>query len=266
LESGGCCTWPLAADATCAAQARAAFAGVVRYLRLPQELSCDGTAMASELAANTLHARGALEPGGAEGWPMAAGPELWIYLRRAGGRFELVCKVFDALPGWKDGRPLWPGPAAPEPVAGHGLQIVAGLSGGRWGHHLTRSRLGGWKVPGKAVWFGQPVPAAAVPAPLHRSRLDPLRAATALEAMLTDRGLGEGLLRGPQRFAGLCVLSVRRGLTVWCHPGAIWWRAGNGRYQRCIPTDLTDAAEQIVTLCEEMAAGDRQGVSRGPLP
>ena len=33
-----------------------------------------------------------------------------------------------------------------------------GLSQGHWGHHLTRARLGGWKVPGKAVWFAQPVP------------------------------------------------------------------------------------------------------------
>ena len=49
-------------------------------------------------------------------------------------------------------------------VAGRGLQIVHELSRGRWGHHPTRARLGGWGVRGKAVWF-------AVPAPLAHARL-----------------------------------------------------------------------------------------------
>src|SRR5271169_2374558 len=93
LPHGDCCAWSLPADATCAAVARDIFAEAGGLLGLPGELKLDGVAMASELAANTLHAHGAVESGGGGGRPLVGAPELWIYLRRAAGRWELVCKV-----------------------------------------------------------------------------------------------------------------------------------------------------------------------------
>jgi hypothetical protein len=255
LARGGCCAWPLPADATCAAVARDVFREAAGVLGLPSELAFDGVTMASELAANTMHANANVEFDGAGAWPLAGAPELWVYLRRAAGHWELVGKVFDSLSGWKDGQPPAPGDAALDAVNGRGLQVVAGLSAGRWGHHLTRSRFGGWKVPGKAVWFGQAVPAGCVPGPLRQGRLAPGRAARILEGMLVERGLGGGLLRVQEPSAAMSVLSVRYGLTVWCRDTVISWRAPDGHDERRAPIDLVDAAEQLVCLCAEMDAG-----------
>jgi hypothetical protein len=255
LAGGGCCAWPLPADATCAAVARGVFREVAATLALPEELASDGLLMTSELAANTLHAHGNIEFDGTRNWPIAGAPELWIYLRRAAGRWELAVKVFDSLNGWKDDLAPVPGAAGADAVSGRGLQVVAGLSAGRWGQHLTRSRFGGWKVPGKAVWFAQPVPAGLVPEPLRRTRLAPGRAARALEEMLVERGLGGGLLRAQEPSEGMSVLSVRYGLTVWCRSNAIWWRSPDGRQSKQVPTDLVEIAEQIVCACAEMDRG-----------
>jgi len=255
LAAGGCCAWPLPADATCAAVARRVFKEAAAALGLAGEPVSDGVLMTSELAANTLHAHANIEFDGAGAWPIAGAPELWIYLRRAAGRWELAVKVFDSLSGWRDGGEPAPGSAGAEAVGGRGLQVVAALSAGRWGQHLTRSRFGGWKVPGKAVWFAQPVPASVVPAPLRRARLAPDRAARALEEMLAGRGLGGGLLRAQEPSAGMSVLSVRCGLTVWCRADVIWWRSPDGRTARQVPTDLVETAEQIVCACAGMDRG-----------
>ena len=255
LAWGGCCAWPLPADATCAAVARGVFREVAAALTLPAELASDGLLMTSELAANTLHAQANIEFDGAGAWPVAGAPELWIYLRRAAGRWELAVKVFDSLSGWKNDLAPEPGAAGADAVSGRGLGVVAGLSAGRWGQHLTRSRFGGWKVPGKAVWFAQAVPGSVVPEPLRRTRLAPGRAARALEEMLVERGLGGGLLRAQEPSAGMSVLSVRCGLTVWCRANVIWWRYPDGRRSEQVPTDLVEVAEQIVCACAEMDAG-----------
>jgi hypothetical protein len=256
LAVGGCCSWPLPADATCAAVARRVFREAAAALCLPAGLASDGVLMASELAANTLHAHANIEFDGAGAWPIAGAPELWIYLRRAAGGvvvpgWELVVKVFDSLGGWKDGLAPEPGAPGADAQSGRGLGVVAGLSAGRWGHHLTRSRFGGWKVPGKAVWFAQAVPGSLVPEPLRRTRLAPGRAARALEEMLVERGLGGGLLRAQEPSAGMSVLSVRSGLTVWCRDTVIWW-SPDGRRSEQVPTDLVETAEQIVCACTEM--------------
>jgi hypothetical protein len=255
LAGGGCCAWPLPADATCAAVARGVFREVAAALALPEEVAADGLLMTSELAANTLHAHANIEFDGAGAWPVVGAPELWIYLRRAAGQWELAVKVFDSLSGWKDDLAPMPGAAGADAVSGRGLGVVAGLSAGRWGHHLSRSRFGGWKVPGKVVWFAQPVPGGIVPEPLRRTRLAPGRAARALEGMLAERGLGAGLLRAQEPSAGMSVLSVRCGLTVWCRDSAIWWRSPDGRHSEQVPTDLVEVAEQIVCACAEMDRG-----------
>ena len=261
LTGGGCCAWPLPADATCAAVARRRYREVAAALAVPEELTSDGLLMTSELAANTLHAHPGAELGAAGAWPAAGAPELWIYLRRAAGRWELVVKVFDSLGGWKDGLAPVPGAAGADAVSGRGLGVVAGLSAGRWGHHLTRSRFGGWKAPGKAVWFAQPVAGGIVPEPLRGTRLAPGRAAWALEEMLAERGLGSGLLRAQEPSARMSVLSVRYGLTVWCRESAIWWRCPDGRRSEHVPTDLVEVGEQIVRACAEMDHGAAPGAA-----
>jgi hypothetical protein len=258
LAAGDCCAWPLAAGPSCAGEGRRIFRAAVAGLGLPDDLIYDGMTMISELAANTLHAQQRAQDDGAAISPVA-GPELWLYLRSAAGRWDLVCKVFDSLPGWRDGGPPVPAGAEPDAVRGRGLQLVAGLSSGQWGHHLSRSRLGGWPVPGKVVWFGQPVPAACVPAQLRRAWLRPGEASRRLAAMLAARGIGGGLVCTDDTGNGISVLSVRRGITVWCRPGLVSWQTRGGRYERRGLTDLEDAAEQIVCLCQELDSGQATG-------
>jgi hypothetical protein len=260
----GCCAWPLSLDATCAHEARLVFREAASGLGLPDDLIYDGTTMASELAANTLYAQENVQFEGAARAPVAGIPELWLYLRRAADRWELVCKVFDSLAGWKCGSPPGPEGAPAYAEGGRGLQIVAGLSGGRWGHHLSRSRLGDWRVPGKAVWFSQPVHAKCVPARLQRARPNPCQVSRWLELMLADRGLGASLLRAGEADVGISVLSVRRGLTVWCLPNTIMWRTGTGVYEQRVLTDLEDTAERIVSLCEELDSGQAAAVDPEP--
>jgi hypothetical protein len=252
--TGGCSAWPLPLDATCAGEGRRLFRAAAAALGLPEDQAFEGMTMASELAANTLHAQVNVQFDLAR-LPVAGSPELWLYLRRDAGRWELVCKVFDSLAGWKGGFPPNPGGAGSTALGGRGLQVVTGLSGGRWGHHLTRSRLGGWKVPGKVVWFAQPVPQGLVAAHVRYRRLRPGEAARALEAMLAGRGLGGSVLRAEETGAGISVLSVRRGLTVWCRADRIWWRTRGGRYEQRLLTDLEDTTEQIICLCEELDSG-----------
>ncbi len=257
LAAGGCCTWPLSLDATCAGDARRAFNEAASGLGLPDDLVYDGMTMASELAANTLYAQQNVQFEAQASAPAAGAPELWLYLRCTAGRWELVCKAFDSLAGWKCGSPPAAGGAQPEAVDGRGLQVVAGLSGGHWGYHLSRSRLGRWQVPGKAVWFAQPVQPACVPARLKRARLRPCQVSHRLEVMLSERGRGASLLRAGEAGSGISVLSVRRGLTVWCLPNAILWRTRTGLYEQRMLTDLEDTAERIVSLCEEMDSDQR---------
>jgi len=255
LVGGGCLVSPLSLDPSCAGEGRRVFRETASGLGLPDELIYDGMTMASELAANTLYAQDNVQFEGVARQPVAGAPELWLYLRHAAGRWELVCKAFDSLTGWKCGAPPTAGMARPGAVDGRGLQVVAGLSGGRWGHHLSRSRLGCWRVPGKAVWFAQPVHPGRVPARLRRARPRPCEVSGRLEVMLADRGLGGSLLRAGEAGAGISVLSVRRGLTVWCLPNTILWRTGGGVYEQRMLTDVEDTAEHIVSLCEELDSG-----------
>ncbi len=60
LLTGACCAWPLPMDASCARAARQLYRDAAAEAGIRDELSCDGTMMASELAANTLHAAKAL--------------------------------------------------------------------------------------------------------------------------------------------------------------------------------------------------------------
>ena len=292
LTSGGCGAWPLPGDLSSAATARRLYREAAAEVGIGADLAYDGVTMASELAANTLHSAtqdgatqdGATQDGappngatqdGATSRNAVAGhraqirSELWLYLRGRGSRRELVCKVFDACPGWKSGSAPspYPLPVTPESTGGRGLQVVHELSGGRWGHHLTRARLGRWKVRGKAVWFALPAPLAADPWPAGAdglaardgglatvqqcSQLSARQATEKLRTMLAARGLGPRLVStGPA--ADLSVLLVTRGLTVFCRGGSVLIETAAGDRQHYTYEDLEDVTERAVWMHEEL--------------
>jgi hypothetical protein len=254
VRAGGCFARPLPLDPTCAGVARSLFREGVAGIGLPGDLVHDGVTMASELAANTLHAQGNVEFSGSSQRPVSGFPELWLYLRGRGSQCEVVCKVFDSQPGWKTGSLPDVKVRSKEGVNGRGLQVVDGLSAGEWGAHLTRGRLGSWKVSGKAVWFALRVPPGCDAARFGRAELGPWEAVNELEAMLGNRGLAGRLVRVDEPAENMSVLSISRDLTVWCHCGTASWRAADGSYQRVPMADLVDVAEQIVWAHEESHA------------
>src|ERR1700689_3367367 len=67
VPAGSCHAWPLPADATCANVARHVFRDAVSELGLEPELLDDCILMASEIAANTLHAHEVAGAGGGGG-------------------------------------------------------------------------------------------------------------------------------------------------------------------------------------------------------
>ena len=102
--------------------------------------------MASELAANTLHAQrqaGADEP---RSLTATAVPEIWLYLRGTGRTREIVCKVFDAERDWTGAAQTGLDKAPLDSVSGRGLQVVDGLSAGLWGCHPSCRGWADWKV------------------------------------------------------------------------------------------------------------------------
>jgi hypothetical protein len=253
ISNGGCFARPLPIDTTCAAAARRFFREAVSSLAIPSGLVHDGVTMASELAANTLHAQRNEAPSGTRQRSAAGIPEIWLYIRGTGRARELVCKVFDTERGWRPGNRPGMSDAPLDSVSGRGLQVVAGLSAGQWGCHLSRSRLGNWKVPGKAVWFSLRIPPAALPDHLGRPSYGADWLTDELEDMLADRGL-TSIVRAD--LDGISVLSVSRHLTVWRHGAELSWRLPSGQYERMELTDLVDVAEQIVCAHEETALGD----------
>src|SRR5271165_598822 len=221
LSSGGCFVRPLPIDTTCASVARRFFREAASALSIPSGLLHDGVTMASELAANTLHAQRNAARSATRQRSTAGIPEIWLFLRGTGRTRELVCKVFDTERSWSVGAEPGMGKAPLDSVSGRGLQVVAGLSAGQWGCHLTRSRLGNWSVPGKAVWFAQRIPPATLPEHVGRPRYDPDWLVDELEAMLADRGMGS-IVRADLH--SMTVLSISRHLTVWRRGEVVTWR------------------------------------------
>ena len=217
VQTRTCGAWVLPGDPTCAGIARRLFRRVASELSLERETGDDGVTMVSELAANTLHAN--------QQQLLPANSELWLYLRGTGQRTELVCKVFDTLPGWVHGnvpgRTVCRAPA--DAMSGRGLEVVHELSDGHWGHHLTRSRLSGTGIRGKAVWFALPVPAVGAMTG-RRHPVTAREAMTELETDLSTRGFSGRLVRADDPAADMAVLSIAIGLTVWCRSAAAWLR------------------------------------------
>ncbi len=250
ISGGGCFVRPLPIDTTCAAAARRFFREAAASLGIPTGLLHDGVTMASELAANTLHAQRNMAQRVSRNRVANGTPEIWLYLRGTGRTCELVCKVFDTERGWTVGADPGMGKAPLDSVNGRGLQVVAGLSAGQWGCHLSRSRLGNWSVPGKAVWFAQRIPPATLPEYVGRPRYDPDWLVDELEAMLADRGMGS-IVRAD--LDGMTALSLSRHLTVWRHGEAVTWRTLAGAYHQMHLADLIEVAEQVVCAQEEAA-------------
>ena len=253
VRSGGCFTRPLPLDGTCASAARRFFREALAGISLPAELVHDGVTMASELAANTLHAQGNVEFSGGHRRPVTGMPEFWLYLRGRGAGCELVCKVFDSDPAWTSLDRELPDPASPDAVDGRGLYVVAELSGGRWGKHPSRGRLGSWKVPGKAVWFAQRMPPSAGSVRVSRPEPGSVAAVDELEALLAERGLGGRLMRIDEPGGLISVLSISRHLTVWRHGGTVSWKDPAGQYRKLQLCDLVEVAEQIICAHERLA-------------
>jgi hypothetical protein len=251
VQSRACGAWALPGDPTCAGVARRLFRRVASGLDLEPEAVDDGVTMVSELAANTLHV---------QQWrPAPANPELWLYLRGAGQRAELVCKVFDTLPGWVrgnvPGRAVSRAPA--DAMSGRGLEVVRELSAGRWGHHLSRARLAGTALRGKAVWFALPAPEADRAAGRVAGGGDPATAGeamTELEKNLGTRGFAGKLLRADDPGADMAVLSIASGLTLWCRSGTAWLRAPGTAVRQWGYCDLVEVGEQAVQECETTIA------------
>jgi hypothetical protein len=256
VSAGGCFVRALPVDTTCAAAARRYFREAISSLPVPSGLLHDGVTMASELAANTLHAQRKAALGAARQRAASGVPEIWIYLRGDGRQCELVCKVFDSERDWDGGVATGMDKAPLDSVSGRGLQVVDGLSAGHWGCHLTLSRLGSWKAPGKAVWFALRIPPAGLPDYPGRPRFSPDWLVDELEDMLVGRGL-TGIVRADAN--GISVLSISRHLTVWRHGEAVTWRTPSGQYQRIDLADTVEVAEQIVCAHEETMAADPAG-------
>lgn len=256
VRAGGCFVRPLPLDRTCSSAARRFFREAVAGLGLPGDMVHDGVTMASELAANTLHAHGNVEFSGNKQRAVSGIPEFWLYLRGVGARSEVVCKIFDSEPTWNVDAQEQPGKAPLEQVGGRGLQVVAALSAGQWGGHPTRGRLGAWKVAGKAVWFAMRIPPVAETARYGRHELDPEQAVDELEAMLADRGLGGRIVRADEPSGDMSVLSISRHLTVWRHGRTLSWRMNGGDYRQMQVIDLVDIGEQIICAHEEAAQSD----------
>jgi hypothetical protein len=247
VQTRTCGAWVLPGDPTCAGLARRLFRGVAGELGLDREAVDDGVTMVSELAANTLHA---------SPWQvLPVNPELWLYLRGIGRQAELVCKVFDTLPGWArgnvPGRTIGRAPA--DAMSGRGLEVVHELSNGYWGHHLTRSRLSGSGARGKAVWFALPVPATAILAG-NGHPVTARDAMTELEKDLSTRGFSGRLVRADDHAADMAVLSIASGLTVWCRSAAAWLRAPGVAAQQWSYCDLVEVGEQAVQAHEAIVA------------
>ena len=76
VHAGSCHAWPLPADATCATVARQVFRDAVAGVGLEPGLLDDCILMASELAANTLHARAVAGTGGGGDRLVSVAPDM----------------------------------------------------------------------------------------------------------------------------------------------------------------------------------------------
>lgn len=289
MRAGICRVWPLPPDETCAGEARRIFRRAVDGLALEAGVFDDALLMASELAANTLHATeaartavGASPDDEGQAYEESPGAELWMYLRGVGMTRELVCKVFDSYRGWLNGPPPGDFSVQAHDERGRGLRIVSELSGGRWGYHPTRGRLGTWRLRGKAVWFAVPAPMAHpkladvtglraytqsvdVTADRMLARMTPRGAARELSVMLRERGFGKSAYTiSEEPEDETAVLTFRHGTMLWCRPGSVTLTTPSGHWERWGCVDLIEAVEQAIRQHEEHEERQKQAAAARP--
>ncbi len=170
-------------------------------------------------------------------------PELWLWARATPAP-ELVVTVFDAR------RDRWPAKGSGDPMdeGGKGLGIVTALTSD-WGVYLTRSRIGAWRVPGKAVWCSFRLPG---PWPDPDLCVAPDRVARQLSDTLAARGV-DGVRRHDERSVSLVTvpLAGQDFLNVWVEPKTFAFPGADGvRVHRPL-VDLHDVAEHLVRRVEE---------------
>jgi hypothetical protein len=120
-----------------------------------------------------------------------------------------------------------------------------------WGHGPSRARLSDRREPGHAAWFrlpllrGVPAPQAADPRPGH--------AILGLAEFLRSRGIDHLY---PNVHAAQAVLSVCRGLTVWCRNGFFQWSPPGGVAPEQHPVrNLVEVTERLVSAFEVVRCG-----------
>jgi anti-sigma regulatory factor (Ser/Thr protein kinase) len=229
--------WPLPPDATAAGAARAIVRSVLGELGILPATLDSAQMIVSEIATNAvLH--GACDRA-----------ELWAYISHR-PRNAVTLKIFDAAP-WR-GPVEFTGPPAEPSYAcgGRGLLLVSALTsetGGRWGVHPTRSRLEPDPVPGKAVYFTVPLPAAS-PVPPAQPPRSPAHERVC--ALADARGLRPRTSLGPDA----TVVHFTGGLWVWAKGESLLYGRPGHRVVRHPSSDVVEVVEQIVRHSEELTA------------
>src|ERR1700756_1566729 len=111
VHAGSCHAWPLPADATCAPVARQVFRDVVSEVGLEADLLEDCILMASELAANTLHARAVAGTGGGGDRFVSVAPDMGGEPISSAGPAPHTPRDTAVRPGAVPGCPAGPRPA-----------------------------------------------------------------------------------------------------------------------------------------------------------
>jgi Histidine kinase-like ATPase domain len=238
LAAGGVCAWQLPPDPSCAPLSRSLLRAAMTSLGLGDDLIDAAVLAVSEQATNSLQHGLRTEP-----YDPVVPAELWVWARATPAR-HLVVTVFDTC------RTSWPTTPSGDLLDEHGKGVaVIGAVADGWGAHLSRSRLGAWRVPGKAVWSAFALPG---PWPDPARSAPPSTTARHLASALSARG-AKGVRHHHER--GVSLVSVplagRNGVNVWIESRSLTFiDRGGTRVHRAL-TDLQDLAEHLVRRIEE---------------
>jgi Histidine kinase-like ATPase domain len=238
LAAGGVCAWQLPPDPSCAPLSRSLLRAAMTSLGLGDDLIDAAVLAVSEQTTNAL--QHGLRTGPYD--PMVPA-ELWVWGRATPAR-QLVVTVFDTC------RTSWPATPPGDLLDEHGKGVtVIGVIADGWGAHLSRSRLGAWRVPGKAVWTAFALP-GHWPDPARSA--PPSTTARHLAAVLTARG-AEGVRDHHERGVSLVgvPLAGHGGVNVWVEPRSLTFTDPDGTRVHRPLADLQDVAEHLVRRIEE---------------
>lgn len=253
----GCYVERLPGDERIARAARRCVTGLLTSAGCPTEYIDDVQVMASELATNALlHGiRSVLR----DHQVPSDSAEIWMYTRVGTTGRELVIKVFDPFRGWAPSRATGIEPRDRMREHGRGLQLIADLTRGKWGHHLTVSRKNVPTVLGKATWFAMPLPdPVQIPRVLEVDPAPPSPTRGPVDyvhSMLSGRGIG-GIIRNDS--STVSVLSLACGLTVWyeLRNDEFSWIRPDGDQGRWPACDFVEVCERIVSAHAAITGGN----------